>query len=47
MTQSNNGNVAVELDDQYLGTLVAVTSTVSNYASTMLGCDFSLAGVLG
>ena len=47
MTQSNNGNVAVELDDQYLGTLMAVTSPVSNYASTMLGCDLSLAGVLG
>ena len=44
MTQSNNGNVAVELEDKYLGTQVAVISPVTNSASVMLGGDLSLAG---
>ena len=44
ITQSNNGQVAVELEDKYWATPTEVTSPVTNLTGTRLGDDLSLGG---
>ena len=44
MTQSNNGQVAVKLEDKYWDTPTEVTSPVTNLTCTRLGGDLSLGG---
>ena len=44
MTQSNNGQVAVELEDRYWDTPAEVTSLVTDLTGTRLGGDLSLGG---